>query len=110
MSVFKFFVHFYRQRGKPSQYITQFWYIALKIWYVSSHPSEVGKLNPGLLGWIQGCVHIDTSMSLRFRLWPVEVSLVQVKRSQSLVQAHNSTHVSHIENSQRNRIKEMLCH
>jgi len=40
---------------------------------------------------------MSTSMSLRFGLWPVEDSLVRVERLQSLVQAHNSTPVSHIE-------------
>ena len=55
-----------------------------------------------------GCVYIDTSSG--FRLLPVEASLVRMERSRSLVQAHNSTHVGHIENSQWNRIEEMLRH
>jgi len=32
-----------------------------------------------------------------FHLWLAEASLVQVECSRSLVQAHNSTHVSYIE-------------
>jgi len=56
-----------------------------------------------------GCVHTDMSMSTStgpgFRLWPIKVLLMRVKCSRSLVQAHNSTRVSHIE---LNRIEEML--
>jgi len=57
------------------------------------------KLQPILL--TLGCVHTDmstsTSTGLGFRLWPEEASLVRVERSWSLVQAHNSWHVGHIE-------------
>ena len=50
------------------------------------------------------CVRIDMSTNTiicpGFHLWPIEASLIRVERSRSLVQAHNSTHVSHNENSQ----------
>jgi len=56
----------------------------------------------------------DMSMSKStgpgFRLWVVEASLVRVEHSQSLVQAHNSTHVGHIKNLQCNQTEVMLCH
>jgi len=46
-----------------------------------------------------GCVHIDTSMCTGpgFCLWPTEASLIRVERSRSLLQAHNSAPVGHIE-------------
>jgi len=42
-----------------------------------------------------------------FHLWPVEASLIRVKRSRFFVQTHNSAHVGHIE---WNWIKKMLRH
>jgi len=58
-------------------------------------------LSPAPIG--SGCVHTDTSPG--FRLWPVKASLIRVECSRSLVQAHNSTCVDHIE---QNQIEEML--
>jgi len=55
-------------------------------------------------------MNTSRSMSPVFLLWPVEASLVREEHSWSLVQAHNSTHVGHVENLQWNQIEKMLCH
>ena len=62
-----------------------------KIWNISVLETWVSGLGS------EGLVHIPASTGPGFRLWFVEALLVRVEHSLSLVQAHNSPHVGHIE-------------